>query len=212
MVFLSLALLLLAFFALLNAISTIEDGRSRRVVDSVVATFSDPFVFRASDEATEPVPEIVFAERYFSDIARLFRRAVELIRVEVIDPGRVMQVNIAARRLFVADTSRIAARGKVLLSRVAAALTEAPPGVRLDLEVLLEGAADATATVDDRAIARAGAIARMLTAEGVSPDNVSIGLLARRGGKVRMVFHVRPEAEGPLNRLPVADSAAAEEG
>jgi hypothetical protein len=209
MLFLCLALLLLAFFALLNAISTIESRRSRQVVDSVVATFTDPFRFRAPQSASLPEPEIVFAERYLPSIDKLFRRILELVRVEYVEAGQALQINVHAERLFGPGTSRITPRGRTLLGRVAEALTRPPVELRLDLEVFFERAVPAPA--DDLDIARAGAIAGTLTGNGVPPDNLSIGLDAGRDGAIRMVFRVRPEAEGPLNLPPVADAPAAEQ-
>jgi hypothetical protein len=209
MVFLGLALLLLAFFALLNAISTIEEQRSRQVVDSVVATFSDPFRFRSTAPAHQPEPEIAFAERYFRSLEKLFRRTLELVHVEFIEAGRGLQINVRAERLFAAGRSAISPRGRALLGRVAESLTRPPPGVRLDLEVFFERAATPSTPTDDPDIARAATIARTLTGNGVAPDDIAIGLVEGRTGEIRMVFRVRPEAEGPRNRLAVADPVAA---
>ena len=169
MVFLSLALLLLAFFALLNSISTIEESRSRRVVDSVAAAFSSPFGAHSSKDAIEPVADVAFAERTFSDVAAFFRRAVELVEVEVVRPGRLMQISLPADQVFAPRTAQITAGSEALLDRMAAALAEPPAGLRLDLEAFFEHASDALVTPNGLRIARAGVLARALVNRGVAP-------------------------------------------
>ncbi len=203
MVFLSLALLLLAFFALLNAISTIEESRSRRVVDSVAAAFSSPFGAHSSKDAIEPVADVAFAERTFSDVAAFFRRAVELVEVEVVRPGRLMQVSLSADQVFAPRTAQITAGSEALLDRMATALAEPPDGVRLDLEAFFEHASDALATPNDLRIARAGVLARALVNRGVAPDRIAVGLGPGRASTMRLLFHLRPGDEAPLDIQPV---------
>lgn len=205
MVFLSLALLLMAFFALLNAISSIEQSRSRRVVDSVVSAFSSPFGAPASKDATEPVADIAFAERPFSDLAAFFRRAVEVVEVAVVRPGRLLQVRLPARRIFARRTAQITVDSEALLARIAAALAAPPDGVRLDLEVFLEHASGAPATRKELRIARAGAVARALVDRGVAPDRVAVGLIDGRPSTLRLVFHRRAAGEAPRHAEPVPE-------
>lgn len=201
MVFLSLALLLLAFFALLNSMSTIEESRSRRVVDSVAAAFSSPFASRSSKDATEPVADVALAERVFSEIATVFRRAVELVEVEVLHPGRLMQVSLPVDQVFVPRTAQIAAQA--LLERMAVALAEPPDGVRLDLEVSFEYASGARSTANGLRIARAGALARALVNRGVAAERIVVGLGPGRASTMRLLFHLRPGAGTPLDVQPV---------
>ncbi len=203
MVFLSLALLLLAFFALLNAISTIEESRSRRVVDSVAAAFSSPFGALSSKDAIEPVADVAFAERTFSNVAAFFRRAVELVEVEVVRPGRLMQVSLPADQVFAPRTAQIAAGSEALLDRMAAALAEPPAGLRLDLEAFFEHASDALVTPNGLRIARAGVLARALVNRGVAPDRIAVGLGPGRASTMRLLFHLRPGDEAPLDVQPV---------
>ncbi len=200
-VFLSLALLLLAFFALLNSMSTIEESRSRRVVDSVAAAFSSPFGSRSLKDAIEPVADVALARRAFAEIAMVFRRSVELVEVAELHPGRLMQVSLPVDQVFVPQTAQIAA--ETLLDRMAAALAEPPDGIRLDLEASFEVASGAGRAANRLNIARAGALARALVNRGVAAERIVVGLGPGRASTMRLTFHLRPGAGPPLDVQPV---------
>src|SRR3546814_1865237 len=89
LLFLSVFLLLLAFFILLNAISTFEETKSRAVMDSMSSTFRSAADARGSAEiyvsnlGTRPNPEEVLEA-----MGRLWRTAIPVAHVEVVTPGR----------------------------------------------------------------------------------------------------------------------------
>ena len=206
-VFLSLALLLLAFFALLNSFSTIEDRRSRQVIDSVVAAFSSPFGSLLSDDGTEPVGDLAFAERALSDVAMFVRKIIELVEVRVVIPGRSIEISFSADRIFGPQTAQITTDSEALLDRLATALINPPHGTRFELEAFVEYKADEPATPARLDIARAGAVGRALVNRGVDPDAIAVGLMAGRPATIRLVIHLRAQGDGPLYGQPVADPA-----
>src|SRR3546814_12776738 len=83
--FLSVFLLLLAFFILLNAISTFEETKSRAVMDSMSSTFRSAADARGSAESyvsnlgTRPTPAEVLEA-----MGRIWRAAIPIHRVEVV--------------------------------------------------------------------------------------------------------------------------------
>ncbi len=191
--FLSLALLLLAFFVLLNAISTYEESRARKVMESIVSTFASPFTAPAAETKSGPVGDEVFAERYFDEVSGLFRQIVELVEVDVMQPGRLMRVTFPTDRLFAPGTAQIAAENTALIDALVEALGSAPAGLRLDLEMYISGG-----ELDPRGIqvSRVGAAARSLVHRGAEPSSQLVGRGAGTDDRLVLLFHVRP-AERP---------------
>src|SRR3546814_19921337 len=79
--FLSLFLLLLALFILLNAISTIEPGRSNRVLDSVQRAFPSAYRAEIGNGVLEGDPGQVVGEVTRKRIGEIFRRVLPVARV-----------------------------------------------------------------------------------------------------------------------------------
>ena len=100
--FLSLFLLLLAFFILLNALSSFEETKSRKVIESVASTFQTQVEHRQFREilisTLGPVPE---PEELLEEVERLWITAIPLTEVEVLSEGRIMQFELPVNDLFV---------------------------------------------------------------------------------------------------------------
>ena len=104
--FLAIFLLLLAFFILLGAVARLDEVKTRGVMSSVAATF------RTDVDAEE------FAELFVSQLGRipepavllqglegLWLTAVPVARVEVLQPGRTMELSLPLREMFVGRPS-----------------------------------------------------------------------------------------------------------
>ncbi|WP_425406002.1 hypothetical protein [Hwanghaeella sp.] len=123
LMFLSLFLLLLAFFILLTAISTLEETKSRRVLSSVAATFKTQII---PDNTAQilistigPVPE---PEEVIDDVERLWVTAIPIARVESLSRGRTLQLTIPATEIFVGGEATLRADRKDLLRATGYAL------------------------------------------------------------------------------------------
>jgi len=121
--FLSLFLLLLAFFILLTAISTLEETKSRRVLSSVAATFKTQII---PDNTAQilistigPVPE---PEEVIDDVERLWITAIPIARVDSLTRGRTLQLTIPATEIFVGGEATLRADRKDLLRATGYAL------------------------------------------------------------------------------------------
>ena len=103
--FLSLFLLILAFFILLVSITTFEDVKSQAVMDSLTSTFatvltisSDPTQFLAKDEN-------VFAGQQFQDqISDIFLTAIPVAKVELVQPDNKLHATFPIDSMFAADS------------------------------------------------------------------------------------------------------------
>lgn len=121
--FLSLFLLLLAFFILLTAISTLEETKSRDVLSSLAATFKNDIV---PDNTAEilvstlgPVPE---PEDVIEDLERLWLTAVPIAQVDALTRGRTLQISLPQTEVFVGGQPTVRADRADLLQATAYAL------------------------------------------------------------------------------------------
>lgn len=138
LMFLSLFLLLLAFFILLNAISTLEETKSRAVISSVAATFQTDIV---PDNEAEilistlgPVPQ---PDEVTADIERLWVTAIPIAKIETVTPGRVLQVSVPAMQIFVGGQSEVRADRRDLLRATAHALASRLEGLSVQLRMTI---------------------------------------------------------------------------
>lgn len=194
-VFLGLFLLVLAFFIMLVSISTFEQVKSTAVMDSLSSTFttvlpptSDPTEFNAKDG------DIIAGEAFQEQITSIFTTAVQVEKIEVVQPGRLMRLYMPASALFLEGEAAVREDQLPLLDRVVAALSNRPPGLRQDMEIVIGAPLTGNAylplqqTIET---ARMGEIARLLTGRGAPPDSVSVGVKSGDVGNISIWFWVR---------------------
>lgn len=192
---LSLYLLLLAFFVVLNSISHVEQARSRAVSGSLNETFAaegraaDKTVLFTSSEGSA-VADAAFTNR----IGELIRTELAIAKIEEVQPGRLLSVGLPADSIFMPDRSAIDPLYRPLIERVAKAMAETRPGVRYDVDILL-GAAGS----DRLAVSRSAYLASVFVASGAPPRRVAAGVEHGAPGLLTLYFHVRPEAEGRVH-------------
>lgn len=196
---LSLYLLLLAFFILLNNVSSAEAARERLVVGSLNSTFAG--VGRETENAA------VFASKsgnFLSDpdfenrLSTLVKTDLALARFKVVEAGRVMEVKLPFNEMFEIGRDEIRSDRLAFFGRVARIITERSTGVYFDLDILI-----ATGTpepeewdaVHELAIARAAAAVSRLEADGARRDILAGGIERGMPGTMRLVFHLRDEDE-----------------
>jgi flagellar motor protein MotB len=204
-VYLGLFLLVLAFFIVLVSMSTIEKVRSNAVMNSLTSAFSSIL-----PPTNTPAPflslegDILAAPQFQAQIGELFSTAIQVAKVEVVQPGRLMRVAMPAESLFVEGQAQVKPEHYPLLDRVVATLSGRPPGLRFDMEFVLgvrAGAGRALPVEQTLEMARAGAFAREMARRGAPPDSVAIGLSAGDPGDAVMWFYVRGEEETRLRFL-----------
>ncbi len=200
--FLSLFLLVLAFFILLVTISTLEEVKTKSVMDSLTSTFTsivppstDPTRFKSKEG------DLVAGQQYQETVTDIFAAALQVAKIKVVHPGRLMQVQIPANTLFVAGEARIQANQFELLDRIVAAASGRPPGLRFDLEFVIgsrtreDGGLPQSQTLE---LARAGAFAREMSERGLPPDSIAIGIEPGDPNDVTMWFYIRRQEETRL--------------
>lgn len=200
--FLGLFLLVLAFFILLVSISTVEKVKSAAVQDSLTSAFSTILPPVTSPTTLTALEGEVLAGPQFQDEVRgLFETALQVAKVEVVQPGRLMVVDIPADVLFLPGEATFQPTQQPLFDRIVASVSGAPPGLRFDMEFVIgtpylkERDLPLTQTLE---IARAGAFAREMATRGVPPQSIVVGI--RRGDPkdVAIHFFVRSAEEAQL--------------
>ena len=200
--FLGLYLLVLSFFILLVTISTREELKTQAVMDSLTSTFrtilppsTDLTAFSAKEG------ELVIGQRFQEQITKIFTTAMRVIKVEIVQPGRVMRVAMPADALFLTGGTEIRPARFPLLDRLVATLSGRPPGLRFDMEFVIGSAYTPDNDLPLRQtleMARAGTFARAMLARGVPPDSISVGLEPGSREDVAIWFYVRDPEETRL--------------
>jgi len=197
--FLSLFLLLLAFFIFLNSISSFEAGKSDRVIASIRASF--PGFGEGGDG-----PGVLDADRIGavepSMSARLteaFKFAFPRLALNFVNEGERIHVDIPLDHLFVPDSTQPRAALRVLSSRLAKVLVY--PDAKQDLETrILFGYRDADGRIarDARTLRRATTVIESMIAAGGVKRLMSVGLEPGHVSELRFIFQVvsRGDAAG----------------
>ncbi|MFT5438805.1 MAG: hypothetical protein ACI9MJ_000666 [Alphaproteobacteria bacterium] len=184
---LSLYLLLLAFFVVLNTISRVEDGRRQAVSGSLSETFasvgipSDRTIRFTSNEG-----ELLGDAAYLQRLGSLIKTEFSIAKVTQTTAGRLLEVTFSLNELFVSDANVIAPERRPLIDNVAAALRTVRPEWRYDVEILV-GADPGNAL----AMARAASLAKLFVAAGIQKRRILAGLVRGDPGNLRLRFHVR---------------------
>ncbi len=197
--FLSLYLLVLAFFILLITISTPEEVKSRAVKDSLTSTFASILPPRTALETfTSKEGEVLAKPEFLETVNGLFATALGVEKVEIVQPGRLMRVLISADSLFVPGKTKIRESRFPLIDQLIAALSGGPPGFHFEMEFVIGSELTAGGELpmaQDPQMARAGAFARELLARGAPPESISIGLRPGDPDQVALRFYVRTERD-----------------
>lgn len=203
--FLGLYLVILAFFILLVTISTIEENRSKKVMDSLSSTFTS-IVPPSADLMTlnRSADEGVLAGQEFQQqITGIFATELGISKVDTLQPGRQMRLMLKSDSLFFQDEPRIRPAMYPLLDRTVAALSNRPAGQRFDMEFVIgtEPSADGKTlpTTETLAVQRAGAFANEMNSRGIPPDSIAVGVRPGRKDEVAIYFYTRDVEKSKLN-------------
>lgn len=201
--FLSLFLLILAFFILLVAISTFEDVKSQAVMDSLTSTFttvlptnSDPTEFTAKDG------DIIAGQQFQDQVSDIFSTAMPVAKVEVVQPGKKMRAAFPIDSMFTHSSSDLRPVSIPLLDRIVAALSNPPSGLQFDMEFVV-GAnylKDRKLPVHQTlALSRAGSFAREMAKRGAPPNSIAVGIEPADPKRAIIWFYVREKPPGSIS-------------
>lgn len=198
---LSIFLLLLAFFLMLNSLARFETTKTRAVLGSLNATFNIANPSGREHEFGSFVGKVGASERLEEEAGDLLRTLFGVDQYKLIRIGNVIVVDIENRGLF-ADGATPKPKLLVFASRLAAGILPPPPGVKIMTEVTVHfGAKTLKAAAPDKldlAMRRAGAVIRAFERTGFDEDRLSTGLASGNPRRVRIEFRVIDTPFAPL--------------
>ena len=192
---LSLFLLLLSFFALLNALATVEESKARDVLTSLATTFGTVVEPRQSTELyISSLGAVRSPKELLKEVERLWSTQVIDSRIEVLSPGNYLQLVFPANELFVGGEPVVRSDRKDLIRSVAGGLSARSTEFTSHLQFVMSSgdiSVDQLHQKETLAMARTAAFANSLIGFGASEESISIGI--RRGDrrKIRMRFVIR---------------------
>lgn len=195
---LSLKLLLLAFFILLNALSHFEEDRARKVLESVNEAFNGRVeAVRSLTIQSAGIGNLRESVAVVRVAGELFQSMIPAVRVEVSARGKRVRLSLPATTLFRPGEEALQPGRGLLFGRLVHALEqERPlgPGYELELYHGLPGKSadqgDQSGSVELLALRRMGVLARFLEAKGLPDEVLSVGLLPGREDTVEIVVQV----------------------
>ena len=191
---LSLYLLLLAFFVVLNTISHVETARAKAVSGSLNETFAaDGNPNRKTVKLVSSQGNVLTDAKFLSRVGNLIKTELGFAKIEEVQPGRLMAVSLSADSLFVAGQEAINPLYRPMIDRVAQALKNPSPGIRYDVDILVGSAA-----ADNLALGRSAYLANVFAAAGSPARSIAAGIEQDSPGNLRLLFHVRPRNEARL--------------
>ncbi|GAB4371029.1 MAG: hypothetical protein Kow00114_31650 [Kiloniellaceae bacterium] len=197
---LSLNILLLAFFILLNSLSTFEEKRRDAVMDSVREAFQG-LVPADRNVQTSPAAADLFegATEAIDSLNQLFGDELPLVESRDAAGRWTLQVDLPVDDLFADDSDALRPDGAETLRLIASVMDDprfARPGYQVDV---LYGLGGTLSGIDGNraAMARAGVLVRELAREGLPAERLSAGLLPALPGQVRFHFTIQLDAPAP---------------
>lgn len=178
--FLALYLLLLAFFILLNTISTFEEVKTREVQESLSSAFASILPPTTSLQTVTSIEgPVVAAEDMQAKLGSLFQTAIKVVRVQVIQPGKLMEVIMHVDQLFDPNSILIRERQADFMEQLASVLSDDQGYASYEMEMVMGSEVGSKGTVEienNLQIARAGSFARELIAVGAPQDHFFVGI------------------------------------
>ena len=188
---LSLFILLLSFFILINGISTRTEVKSSAVMDSVLSTFSvtdsssnyPSMLVSKPDTIGEP-------EQFINDMRRVWIAELPFTKIKFITNGRLMRFVVPIHSIFYSDSSLIRKDRKQLINQISEVLATESVGFKNEVEILIGNkwqiGEKPNFGTDNLEIIRAIRFVKELERGGAPRDSISIGI--REGSEEEMEF------------------------
>ena len=204
---LSLKLLLLAFFILLNARSSYEAIKVEAVLESVDKAFKGRVAVQENLSAQSAAVGPLADAAYFLDrVGRLFESMLPAVHRENTPRGPMMILELSKNAVFRAGESRLQPGRHLLLDRLAEALAaERSQALNYRVE-LLHGLGSAQDVARRLAAERVANLARQLAARGVPEERLSVGTYRSDHERVRFVLWILE----PSSKSPASATASSE--
>lgn len=196
--FVSLYLIVFAFFVVLNAISSKNENQVAAVLGSVSATFqptrqpNSPFV----DILTQS-DKVVGNDAYLDRTYQMFQSLVNIPGFKASRDGNLLRISLPANHLFYEYSSMVRDEVAGLLDNISAEMALSPPGMRNEIQFSLgagAGLPEAGDLANNLQVMRAGSFAAELYGRGTAADAIVTGVERGDPAVIELTFGTRREA------------------
>ncbi|MZR30798.1 hypothetical protein [Sneathiella litorea] len=197
-IFVSLYLLLLAFFIFLHSISVMQEERVRTVLGSVNIAFAGLSTDTPADRQKKLSGEEQGTQTFHAKLKNVFETAVPLIESRFTKGGTRLQFSVPIRQLFAYRSLELRDTLGTFLEDVATTLIARNNNIATDLEILIGTGVtlpEIGDMADDIAAQRISYLSQLLMEKGVPSRNISIGMAAGDAGFIHFSFFLRPSLE-----------------
>jgi hypothetical protein len=182
--FVSLYVVLLAFFILLNSISTVDVKRQQEVSESLEQQFSissEVFGEIIQQAEQKDTPQ----DQWMRGMEKLFTETWPLQKRSSNPSDGTFYAELNAAQLFAGDTATVRTDTEGTLARLVALMNGSATGIKASVEISISGG------VGLLPMQRAGALARALTVRGVPPQQIAIAMHGDVNETVILRFDLR---------------------
>jgi len=191
----SLYLILVAFFIMLNSMAQLEESRIEDAMGSVKAEFRNELAIADAGPnvlSRDGLRSIV--ETYHDELRQVFQDNLPIDHVDPVQRGDILSFAVPTDDLFRPDEVAARPRGRAFLDAMAESLKRSRPGLRAEVEMVL-GTGVALPSSDGEAAAfelhRATSLAHALRRRGVGAAAIRSGLAPGDPGQISFIFQVR---------------------
>jgi len=194
--FVSLYLILLAFFIVMNHISNQQTARAVAAMESLERAFERPFPEPAKTPGLAPPQAHPASDPAFlQEAGELVSSLLGSPQATATKGGNLLQIQLDTHALFFSNAARLSEQAAPFLEEVAGLLSTSSEGMRREV-VFLFGRSGEEGGL---AASRAERLAVALEEAGAPVSGVSIGLLPTRSGReMRLDFRAAPLALSQL--------------
>ena len=197
--FVSLYLVVLAFFILLNTISTQDKKKVEDALASVNMQFTseDTRFLSPGEELPLSLGKEIILGNFFAQLRKVIYQEIQIEEIETRMQGDVMYAVIPADAVFEPATSQLREeREELFEGLVEVILNPSEPEVAFDLEIILDSSEylsgeSSIQLKTNLEVLRAGVIARKLIEHGIEPTGMYTGVKAGLGESITLVFNGR---------------------
>ncbi|MBT3535451.1 MAG: hypothetical protein HN478_16345 [Rhodospirillaceae bacterium] len=201
-VLMSLYLILVAFFIMLNSMAQLEESRIEEAMGSVKAEFRNELaIAKAGPTVAHFDGQAEVVSNFHGEIRQLFQANLPIDHVDPVRRGDVLSFRVPTDVLFRTDAVAARPRGRPFLDAMAASLKRTRPGYQAIVEMVLGTGVslpDGGNGGGDFELHRATSLAHALRRRGVDAAFIRTGLIAGDPGQISFIFQVRDEAQSRL--------------
>lgn len=190
--FVSLYLIVLAFFVVMNSISNQDQNKVNAAQESVTRAFKNLYEPEADFvDATANIDSETPNDEFYDQIAGVFASLVGFEGRFPTSGGNILRVEFNSNDLFEDQSKEFRDNQKVFLDQLAVFLSEGRVSEKREMEIVMSSGKtfpEGPAYWDDTNILRAGAFVDRLKKLGVEENKLSIGITKGKKDKITLTF------------------------